>query len=71
MNSHQRRVTKRYWRQSVTLKKGLTFEQYKEVRKWCKDKFGKVGYRWSNTWCYTVFEFRNKSDCAVFMLKWM
>ena len=71
MNSHQRRVTRRYWRHCATLKDEMTFEQYEEVRRWCRDKFGKVGYRWGNAWCYSDFEFRNKSDCVVFMLKWM
>jgi hypothetical protein len=71
MNSRQRRMTKRYWRYHVTLRDETEYEQYEEVRQWCRDKFGKIGYRWGNTWCYHDFDFRNERDCAMFMLKWL
>lgn len=71
MNSRQRRVNKRYWRHRVILKDDTTFEEYELIRKWCQEKFGKVGYRWGNLYCYNEFEFRNERDCTMFMLKWV
>jgi hypothetical protein len=71
MNSHQRRLNRRFLRHSVTMRAETSYEEYEEARRWCQDKFGKVGYRWGNYWCYSDFCFRNERDCTMFMLKWV
>jgi hypothetical protein len=69
MNSHQRRVNRRYWIYTHDMD-DLTLEQYLELRKWCKLRFGKVGYRWGNGLWYDSFSFRKKEDYTLFLLTW-
>lgn len=71
MNSHQRRVIRRYWRYTGFLSDDISFKEYKEVRAWCKGKFGKIGYRWGNTFDYLDFSFRHKEDFTIFALRWL
>jgi hypothetical protein len=69
MNSHQRRVTRRYWRHTWEFQE-ISLEQYEEIRGWCFKNLGNVGYRWGNERWYTVFTFRREIDYSLFLLTW-
>lgn len=69
MNSRQRRTARRYWRHEFVLSEDITFEKYKEIRCWCEQNLGKIGYRWGVDGMTYDFGFRHERDYLLFLLR--
>lgn len=69
MNSHQRRSIRRYWRYGHIIEYDDPLV-YLQVRSWCEDQFGKIGYRWGNCKWNPDFCFRHEKDYVLFVMRW-
>ena len=68
MNSRQRRRARRYWRYEFVFSEDITFEEYIEIRDWCQQNLGRVGYRWGHDSMTCDFAFRHERDYLLFLL---
>lgn len=80
MNSHQRRLCRRYWRYtadgyviaSAVHRKNspMLWDTYREIRQWLAENMGEQGYRWNLSFDRYEFYFHKTSDYTYFLLRW-
>jgi hypothetical protein len=71
MNSHQRRKVNRYWRHQAYIDSDTGYIEYMEIRRWCEQHLGKIGFRWGNRMDSIEFDFRTSQDYVLFTLRWI